>query len=395
MKILVVTQYYYPEQFRITDISQTLVQLGHEVTVLTGQPNYPNGEIFPGYSNRRTTELLGGVKIIRCKIIPRKKGKINLLINYISFVYYGNKEINRIDKDFDVIFINQLSPIFSAIPAIKYSKKNGVKSILYCLDLWPESVASSGLSKKNIFYKLISKLSNNIYKNVETIAITSNAFSEKFLNIGIENTFYLPQYSEDIFKPLKNNKTSKTIDFVFAGNIGEFQSVETIIFAAELLSCHTNIIFHIVGDGSKYKFIRDLVEKKQLINIKFYGKLPLEIMPEIYNLADAMLVTLKNDEMISKTLPGKVQTYLASAKPIIAAINGETSNILKEACVGYVCPAEDYIELSNSILKFINEGKKNEFSFNALRYYEDHFSKEIFFKKLEFLLKGDYKHAIE
>ncbi|PKL00623.1 MAG: glycosyltransferase WbuB [Tenericutes bacterium HGW-Tenericutes-1] len=383
MKILVVSQYYYPEPFRITDMCETLVKRGHSVTVVTAQPNYPDGKIYTDYVNKYQESYINGVNIKRSKIYPRGKGAICLFLNYISFPFYARKIIKKIDKDFDVVFINQLSPIFSALPGIRYSKKNKIKSILYCLDLWPESITSSGISENSFIYKLIFMISTNIYKRVDRILVTSKSFIDKFNKIKL-NAVYLPQYAEDLFINLPCNKKSNEYFVVtFAGNIGEIQSVETILLAAKELLIYEDIVINIYGSGSKFDFIYNLKVSLSLDNVILHGRKAIEEMPLVYSNSDALIVTLKKNKLLSLTLPGKVQTYMASGKPIIAAINGETKNIIEESKAGYVCNAEDYLQLS----KLIIDARSNEYLFqmgkNGKEYYEKNFTKKVFFERLE------------
>ncbi len=388
MKILVVSQYYYPEPFRITDICESLVNKGHLVTVLTGQPNYPEGDIYQGYENKYTFETINGVNVVRTKIYPRKKGNKNLFLNYISFPWYSRKAIKKLDKDFDVVFINQLSPVMSAKPGLKYAKKYKKKAYLYCLDLWPESLVSGGIKKGSIIYKLFDNVSKKIYKKADKVLVSSKAFAEKFEKYKIE-TEYLPQYAEDSFNEVIEPKLNKDkFNVTFAGNIGEMQSVETIVYTAKELKKQKDITFSIYGEGSKYEEICTLVKSLNLNNVIMYGRKDMSEMPLIYSQSDAMLVTLKKDDLISKTLPGKVQTYMAAGRPIIGSIDGETKIVIEEAKAGYVCEAENYKDLS----KLIMQAKKNEqlaeMGNNGKKYYNDNFAKEKVLKKLEKILEG-------
>ncbi len=392
MKILVVCQYYYPEPFRITDICEMLADRGHDVTVLTGLPNYPEGIVDEKYrKGRKRNETKNGVEIIRTYEIGRGKNHLKLFLNYLSFMISASIKALFLKEDFDVVFVNQLSPIMMGIPAIIYKKKHKKKMLLYCLDLWPESLTIGGIKKGSMVYKLFLYISKFVYKSADKIAVTSGMFKEYFKNtldissIGIE---HIPQYAEDLFlsnesKEIINKDKDILSHFIFAGNIGEFQSVETIIYAANELKEYSNILFHIIGDGSKLEECKRIVEEFELSNVVFYGRKPVEEMPKFYEKADAMLITLVNNENISYTLPGKIQSYMAAGKPIIGAINGETRNVIEESQCGFCCEAENYLGLAKIILEFINSNNKEQMAINSKDYYSKNYSKNKFLDHLE------------
>ncbi len=383
MKILVVSQYFYPEQFRINDICKELVDRGHDVTVLTGRPNYPQGKIYSGYEKfNREPELINGIKVIRVKARPRKTGAINLFLNYYSFSSKSKKQVVKLDKDFDVVFINQTSPIMQASAGLKYKKMYGTKVVLYCLDLWPASLSARGI-KGGPVYGYYKKVSKKIYNSADKILISSKMF-EKYLceelKIDKSKITYLPQYAEDMFGTIKQtNKQKKNFDIVFAGNVGKMQSAGTIIESAKLLKDYP-VKFHIIGDGSDLDNCKALADGMK--NIKFYGQLPLEEMPKYYKMADAMLVTLKDDDLISYTLPGKVQTIMSASKPIIACGKNELKNTIEEAKCGYCAMPENAEDLKDCIIKFIECKNKEKLSQNSRKYYEKNFDKEKVTNKL-------------
>ena len=392
MKILVISQNYFPEQFRINDICSELVKRGHDVTVLTGKPNYPEGKIYSGYEhNKRSKEVINGVKVIRVHERPRGKGgAINLFLNYYSFVFSSKRYIKKLEKNFDVIFVNQLSPVMQAKAAIKYKKLYGTKIVLYCLDLWPASLSAGGVKKGTFIYNIYKRVSKKIYDYADKILVSSQMF-KKYLNdeLGVDTKKikYLPQYSENMFDNInKSKKATKDFNLVFAGNVGKMQSVETIVECAKILK-EENITFHIVGGGSNLDSCKALA--KELKNIKFYGQLPLEEMPQFYKMADAMLVTLNNDDLISYTLPGKVQTYMAAGKPIIASGKNELKNIIIDANCGFCAKPEDAQDLAKCIMEFINTQDKHLLGENARTYYEKNFEKNLILNKLEEELKSE------
>lgn len=387
MKILVVCQHYYPEPFRISDICESLVKMGNEVTVVTGLPNYPEGEIYPGYKAKECRdEVVNGVKVHRCPIHPRKKGAIHRVWNYFSFSHASKKYIKKLDDSFDVVFVNQLSPVMMANAGIKYAKRYNKKVVLYCLDLWPASLRAGGIDK-GFVYKWFTKISRKIYTSVDKILVSSETFSKYFYDeFGIEKTIYLPQYAEDSFTMSDCMKTPNgDIDLMFAGNIGMMQSVETIIKASVLCKDIKNLKWHIVGDGKELENCKKLAKELDAPVI-FYGRRSIDEMPEFYSKADAMLVTLKKDFIISMTLPGKVQSYMAAGKPIIGAIDGEAQRVIKEANCGFCADAEDEEGLEKCVRKFVDE-QSVEYAKNSYEYYNKNFTKTQFMETLQKILK--------
>ncbi len=383
MKILVICQHYYPEPFRITDICEELVQMGHKVTVVTGTPNYPLGEIYSGYENGKLCdEVRNGVVIHRCKTIPRKTGTLNRVLNYFSFPYYSKRYIRTLSGDFDVVFANQLSPVMMADAAVAYKRRHKKPMVLYCLDLWPESLCVGGIKKNSVIYKLFKHISARIYRSADNILITSRMFREYLsgkLGIPEEKIHYLPQYAETQFLELPEKEPKEDFNLLFAGNIGVAQNTETIIGAARILK-NEPIKFHFVGDGIEVEKIKKLAG--DLPNVIFHGRKPLEAMPEYYNMADAMLVTLNDDPVISLTLPGKVQTYMAAGRPIVGAINGETALVLQAAQGGYCGPSGDSEILAENINKLISSENKSEIGRQNREYYLSHFDKRVFMRGL-------------
>ena len=384
MKILVICQYYYPEPFRITDICEELVKRGHEVTVVTGTPNYPMGEIYEGYrEGEKRDEMINGVKVHRCFTIGRKHGSIYRFLNYYSYAFSSTSYVKKLKEEFDVVFVNQLSPVMMSNAGIKYKKKHNKKLVLYCLDLWTESLVVGGVKRESLIYNYFHKVSEKIYKQVDKILISSKSFSEYFFKeFGIRNTEYLPQYAEALFTPEQCKKEpDEYIDLMFAGNLGVAQNVYTIIEAARLTQDVKNLRWHIVGDGSEYENLKEQAD--DLPNVLFYGRKPLEEIPKYYAMADAMLVTLNADPVLSLTLPGKVQSYMAVGKPLIGSIDGETAEIIKEADCGYCSKAEDVDGLVKNIKLFINSDHKEQIGINARNFYESHFIRNRYMDTIE------------
>ena len=392
-KILVICQYYKPEPFRISDICEEMVRRGHEVQVVTGYPNYPEGKLYDGYGKgKHIDEVINGVKVHRCYTVPHETGTIKRMMNYYSYAASATKYVlsgKCVASDggkFDLVFCNQLSPVMMADAAIAYKKKHKVPVIMYCLDLWPESLIAGGITRDSKIYKYYHHVSKRIYRQMDKILITSRMFSDylqKEFGIKQNRIEYLPQYAEGIFEELPAKEEKGTFDFMFAGNIGEIQSVETILQAAEMLK-EEPVKIHIVGGGTDLQRLQNIKEEKQLENVVFYGRRPLEEMPEFYKKADAMLVTLAADPVLSLTLPGKVQSYMAVGKPIVGAIDGETQNVIKESECGFCGAADDAEALAENVKKFIeSETDRKAMGKNARKFYEEHFQTELFMNKLE------------
>ncbi len=398
MKILVVCQYYYPEPFRIHEVCEELAARGHEVTVLTGTPNYPMGVVPDEYKGKdHRDEVVGSVHIIRTKEYPRKPGKIGLARNYVSFVWHASVKALTMKKDYDVIFVYQLSPVLMAIPAYVAKWFSKTKKIaLYCLDLWPASLSSMGIAGTSMFYGIMRKVSIKIYSGAGMIGYTSKSFEKYFTNelgIGNKRFIHIPQFADELFSGIAtgNEQCRKSgeehIDYVFAGNVGMMQSVQTIIKAAALCT-DKRIRWHIVGDGFALDECKKLCHDMKLDDkVTFYGRRPVEEMPQFYIMADAMIVTLADDELISYTLPGKIQSYMAAGKPVIAAANGEAANVIEESGCGVCVGAEDAKALALAADQMAAANDFARMGGNSRKYYDLHFTKKNHIDLIEKLLK--------
>ena len=391
MNILVVCQHYTPEPFRIADICEELVARGHKVQVLTGIPNYPMGRIYDGYrGGKHRDEEINGVRVHRCFTIGRRKGIFWRVINYYSFAISSSLYARRMKAEFGVVFVNQLSPVMMASAGAVYKKKHNKKMLLYCMDLWPESLEAGGIKPGSLPYKIFMWVSKRLYKSADKIAITSQSFADYFEEkFGITETEYLPQYAEVLFDvDACAKKENGTVDFMFAGNVGMAQSIDTVVKAAELTRDIPNLRWHIVGDGSALKHAKTMAKELELESVIFHGKRPISEMPEYYAMADAMLITLKRRPVFSLTVPGKLQTYMAAGKPVIGAIEGETARIITDAQCGLCCEAENAGQLAECARRFIASEDKKRYAENSLNYYRSHFLRKMFIDKLEKLLES-------
>ncbi len=385
MKILVVCQHYNPEPFRLADICEALAERGHDVSVVTGVPNYPEGEIYPGYEKAAGKDSVEkGVKVHRCFTIPRKNNILFRILNYYSFAISSTCHLMWVREEYDVVFANQLSPVMMASGAIRYAKKWGKKVVLYCLDLWPESLTAGGIRPGSAVYKLFKRISRRIYRKADRILITSKGFAS-YLNgyLKVETECeYLPQYAEELFDDIPNQQTHQPpYHFVFAGNVGEMQSIDTIIEAARMLKEDGRSIFDIVGDGSAFDHCR--MKAKDLPNVIFHGRKDLSEMPEIYEKADGMIVSLRDNPVIAATLPGKVQSYMAAGRAVIGSIGGETAHVIKAAECGISAAPENAEELAQKIGALLDQPDVLcTYGQNARAYYDKYFRKEQFMEKL-------------
>jgi glycosyltransferase involved in cell wall biosynthesis len=321
--------------------------------------------------------------------MPRKSGVLHRFLNYYSFMLSSCRFVKKLPGDYDVVLVNQLSPVMMAKAGILYGRKHKKKVVMYCLDLWPESLIAGGIGRSSLIYKFFHRVSRNIYTKMDKILVTSREFTgylQQQFGIPEEKIQYLPQYAEELFDALPEVSREKHLNLTFAGNIGEVQSVETILQAARQLQ-DKPITFHVVGGGSDLERLQKLAADWKLKNVVFYGRRPVYEMPEFYAKADAMLVTLKADPVLSLTLPGKVQSCMAAGKPILGAVDGETARVIEEAGCGFCGRAEDAQQLAQNILRFM-EADKVKMGQNARNYYEQQFEKSKFIDTLENELKG-------
>lgn len=392
MKILIISQHYWPENFRVTDIAETLVSLGHQVTVLCGLPNYPKGYIFDDYKHgKNRIQEHNGVKIIRAKEIGRRNNILYRFLNYWSYPHYACKMINKLDKDFDVVYVQMSSPIMITKPALKYAKKYNKKVVMYEMDLWPESLLAGGITNKSLIYKHYKKVSAKIYSQCDKILVTTKEHIPYIKDLPGCNKLdieYLPQYADTIFEESNfGNEYNGVIDLMFAGNIGKAQSVDTIIKAAALLKDDPKFKFHIVGGGSELDNVKKLAAELKTDNVVFYGQRPVEEMPRLYKIADAMLVTLEDKPYANMTIPGKVQSYMAVSKPVIGSINGSCANFIKNNDVGFTCPSGDSEALAN-LIKSLDSKELQVIGERSKNVYFKKYSKSIFMNKLFFTLES-------
>lgn len=387
--ILVICQYYYPENFQITPICEQLVQDGYCVTVLTGLPNYPTGVIPKEYKQRsRWLENIDGVKIIRVPLIGRKKGPVFLALNYLSFVFNATRRIRKLHDKFDVVFVYQLSPVLMALPAVKISKKHNIPLIIYCLDLWPESLKMYVHNENNHLFRYIKNVSKRIYNSCSLIIIQSPTFRKYFIEVHkIENSRikYIPAFADENYLTITEKKSTDLIDFIFLGNLGIAQNLLKVLDAVKMINDLPNFKVHFVGEGSILSQMKEYVEHNKLSDkVVFYGRRPKEEMVKYYKFADACLVSLKADNQTGLTLPAKVQGYMAAGKPIFGMIDGSAMDVIIEANCGS-CVHSDDVEAFAQVLRdfIVNRDKYADCGKNGREYFIKNFKKEVFMDKIE------------
>ena len=389
MKILVVDQYYYPEEFQINDICEQMVKDGHDVTVLTGLPNYPTGIIPNEYKHgKKRDETINGVHVIRSFEIARKKGVWGMIKNYMSFVLSASFKQYKLPGDFDIVFIYETSPVTLAIPGEKYARRKKKPLFFYCCDIWPECAKVMVKNEKSLMYRMIKKWSTKIYRKADIIALQSEGFFDYFKNVhGIEEKQlrYLPQFANSEYLEMDlTPEDNGIIDFVFTGNVGIAQDIGGLIRAVEIIKDLGGFKVHVVGSGSFLEKAQELVKEKHLEDIiLFYGRRPYEEMPRFYKLADVCVATLQADSLLNLTMPSKVQGYMAAGKPILAAVSGKSREIIEENKCGLCITPGNSDELSDAMKDFIeNYEKYRDYGLNGRNYFKQNFTKEIFMKRL-------------
>lgn len=387
MKILVICQYYDPENFQINDICEQLIADEQEVTVLTGLPNYPTGIVPEDYKKGHRDEVINGVHVLRCFEIGRGTGALQLGLNYISFYLSAMRKISLLKADFDIVFVYQLSPILMGLPGRYFSKKNHIPLLLYCCDLWPESMKMYVKSERSILFRFIKKISTRVYSSCERIICQSSSFipyMKEVHKIPEDKLTYLPAFADEQYLSSDFTATDDIVDFVFLGNLGIAQDLISVLQAIKEIKGIQGFKVHFVGDGSCLNEMKTFVHNEGLEKIVFfYGRRPVSEMPDFYKLADVCLVSLRSDNQTGLTLPSKVQGYMAAGKPIVGMINGSAKDVIEESACGICVPAGDIHGLAEALRKFILQKECYEIcGQNGREFFIRHFSKNVFMKKL-------------
>lgn len=387
-KILVVCQHYYPENFQITPICEQLVKDGYDVTILTGLPNYPTGIVPDEYKKGHRDEIINGVHVVRGYEIGRRKGPLWLAINYVSFTLSFLHKVNVLSGDFDIVLVYQLSPVLMALPGIKYANKHKVPLMIYCCDLWPESMKMYIKNEKNILFRIMKRMSQKVYSRADLLAVQSKSFidyMEQTHGIKRDKMIYMPAFADETYLETDFTSDDNLVDFVFLGNLGIAQNLISVLEAVNKIKDVPNFKVHFVGDGSCLGQMKEFVNNNGLEDIvQFYGRRPVEEMPKFYKLADACLVSLKADNATGLTLPSKVQGYMAAGLPIIGMIDGSAQEVIAEAKCGLCVNADDVDGFARVMKNFIeNKEEYRDFGLNGRKYFKDNFNKRKLLDSIE------------
>lgn len=383
MKILVFSQYYYPEPFKIHEICEELVRRGNEVTVITGLPNYPEGKIYDGY-DCKSEEMLNGVHVIRTNITPRGNNYLSLIRNYISYPIKATQAIKKLKKQYDIAFVYQLSPVFVIVPAINYKKKYHKKVYNYCLDLWPESIKVLHIKESNPFFYILKQYCNKLYQKCDFISVTSPAFIEYLSKVNKveENKInHISQHGEDFFLKVDTYKKQPKLNITFAGNIGKAQDLSCVVKAVACIpkGYLNKLQVTIIGSGSYENELKKIVKESELQNIfVFEGRKRIEELIYYYDNTSLFLLSLEKDSLIGKTIPTKLQTYMSAGRGIIGSVDGATAEIINDAKCGKICKAGDYQNLSEIIIEMIEADDiyLQKLAQNSRNYFKLNFSLE-------------------
>lgn len=401
-KVLVVTHYFWPENFKINSICQELIKRGYGVSVLTGKPNYPVGSFNKGYNFlNKNTEMWKNIKIYRTPVFNRGSGSpFRLIINWLSFGIFGVIRSLFIKEKFDKIFVYQPSPFTVAIPALFLKYRYNAKVFFWVQDIWPETLTAAGGIRNKVILSIISSFVKFTYNRCEMILVQSKAFISNIRKFGVDNNkiMYFPNSTEEFYKPIKKDKHIDKLlpdgpKLIFAGNIGEAQSFDTLINSALIVKEKGHKInWIILGDGRKRKYAEKKCKELGLHNnFIFLGAFPSEMMPNYFSCADALIVSLKNQPIFHLTIPNKVQSYLACGKPIIASLSGEGAKCIDESESGFVAEPENEIILAKKIIDFLllNKNEKKKLGLNARKYYLKQFDLNILIEKLLKIFEND------
>ena len=389
MKLLVVTQYFWPENFRINELVQSLVGRGIDVQVLTGKPNYPEGEVYEGYqAGGSVIEDWSGINIFRVPLFPRGLGSsARLCLNYLSFIFsasvLGPWLLRGVKPD--LIFVYATSPLLQALPALLIGWLKQIPVVVYVQDLWPESLEATGYLRNPVAVSLVELVVMLIYRCSDLILVSSRPFKDSIQRFS--PTAQIIYYPNSVHASFSDPETGFKADVpaldsgfcvVFAGNLGAAQAVHVIVEAAAFLRENVDIRLVVFGSGNRYEWIRAQIEERRLNNLFLAGRFPGEAMPYLLSRASALLVTLADQEIFAATVPNKIQAYMAVGRPIIASMNGEGARIVVEANAGLAVPAEDSKALSEAILKLwaLPKEARENLGNNARDYYRTHFDHE-------------------
>jgi len=400
LRILIVSQYFWPENFRVNDLAAGLVAKGHDVTVLTGLPNYPDGILFPLFrENPAQFFNYQGITIHRVAHGLRGSSKLRLVLNYLTFMLNGCVagpwKLRK--TEVDVIFVFAVSPITMAIPAILLGRLKRAPVFLWVQDLWPETLSAVGVVKSPVLLRLVGAMVRWIYAKCDHILIQSRAFMPSIKRYCATadqpgKVQYFPNWAEQVFS--KSGQPPQEVmvrddnffTILFAGNVGDAQDFPAILDAAEKLTSESRIRWIVVGDGRAHDWVAAEVVRRGLADrLQLVGRFPLEAMPGFFAAADVLLVTLKSDDIFSLTIPAKIQSYMAAGKPILCMLDGEARLLIEESGSGMSCGAGESGQLAELALEMSRLSQKELTSMgeNGRQYYLRHFERDLLLDRLE------------
>lgn len=400
MRVLVVSQYFWPENFRVNDMVKEWVQRGYHVTVLTGVPNYPDGRVFDAFREHPCTfSKYEGARVVRVPMLARGKGGLRLMMNYISFVIGGIAlgPWRLRGELFDVIFVYEPSPVTVGLPAIWMGKIKRAPVVFWALDLWPETLSALGVVRSPRLLSWVGHMVSFIYNRCTMVLGQSRGFLNNIAKYcaNRQKIHYLPSWAEDVYtcdaveRAAEVPFLANTFNVVFAGNIGEAQDMPSVLDAAEHLKDNRAIRWIIVGDGRKSEWLQSEVVKRGLQDrVLLPGRFPVERMPSFYAHADALLVSLKRDPVFSMTIPGKVQSYLMAGIPLVGMLDGEGATVIQEANAGFACAAGDSSGLAEIILKMaaMQPQERHQLGKNGRLYAQKEFGRIELLDRIDKLL---------
>lgn len=395
MRVLVLTQYYWPEAFRINEVVESLREAGCSVTVLTGQPNYPDGKVFPGYSawGCGRQDHTQGYPIYRVPIIPRGAGTAwRLALNYLSFVASATVQGARLlrGQHFDIIFVYGISPILQGIAGIALKRPKHAALVIWVQDLWPQSLETAGFITNPRLLGWVGTVVRWIYRRSDLLLVQSRAFVPAVQAMaGSTPVAYHPNPGEAAFGRAQFSNQPRLLlqpgfNVVFAGNLGSVQALGTVLEAARLLLPYEDVRVVLIGGGSRRDWLTREVTRLKLRNVQLAGRFAAEDMPGLLSQASALLVSLVRSPIMSQTIPSKVQAYLAAARPIIAALDGEGARVVTEAGAGIACPAEDAPALAQAVLNLraMSPEAQQRLGAAGRSYYQRHFEPSMLAQRL-------------
>lgn len=396
MRILLVTQYFYPEVFKSNDLAFELAKRGHHVDALVGIPNYPEGKYFKGYGIfKKRHEVINGVNIYRVFQTPRGKGGWRLPVNYFSFVIFGCLRVLfqfAWKKRYDCIIGHEPSPIFQAYPALLLRKLRKTPFYYWIMDLWPDAMKSGGGVKNEKILNTVDKMVKNIYKQTDKILITSKRFREPIAAKGnfANKIIYFPNWSDDILQmddSYEIPQLPEGFKIMIAGNLGKSQNLEAVTEVMLGLKDVPEVKWVFVGGGSRKEWLEEFIKENGLEDSAVcLGQYPFKAMPAFYKQADAMLVTLRAGfPHLEAVVPARLQSYMSAGRPVLAMIGCGGADIIEESQCGYAVPAGDPKALISVIKEKVLTDKEgfNKMGDNGRDYYNKHFRMDKCIDNLE------------